>query len=173
MGLSDELFQLVQAWSMLPLTNQSGHLVSYAGVARPDSQCALEHSLRLVVALVLFEEGLSCKFETKSFAGPVLCGRRRLPRPHRRGAVPGRSRRTHRKLRIELRGLFRSTRPGEFLRVHFRGAEQQARFGRFAVTQDAVHQQLAARGLIIADQSRAQQVNQRLVVWGLLFQRCK
>jgi hypothetical protein len=27
--------------------------------------------------------------------------------------------------------------------------------------------------LIIADQSRAQQVNQRLVVWGLLFQRCK
>ena len=59
---------------------------------------------------------------------------------------------------------------GEFLRVHFRGAEQQVRFGGFAFAQDAVHQQLAARRLIVADESRAEQVDEGLVVGRFLFQ---
>ena len=45
---------------------------------------------------------------------------------------------------------------GEILRVHFGGAEQQAGFGGIAFAEDAVHQQLAARRLIVADERRAQ-----------------
>ena len=84
-------------------------------------------------------------------------------RPCRRWrAGPCRNTSTHREAcGFSSTAFLRSTRRlGKFLRVHFGGAQQQARFGGIAFAQDAVHQHLAPRRLLVPDQRRAQQVDQ-------------
>ena len=154
---------------------ERGQLIAHRRVAGADAQRPFEGTSRLVVLLILFKEHADLQVGNEivrigfQFLAERAGCRGHIARAHQPQPVVGVD---IGELRIELGGPFQVRQGlGKILRVHLRGAQQQPRLGRFAFAQDAVHQYLAARRLVVADQSRAQQVDERLVVGRLLFQR--
>src|ERR1700733_333931 len=77
-----------------------------------------------------------------------------------------------RQIGIESNGLGELVaRSGEVGSLELGAAEHQMRFGGLAIAQNAIHEILAFRQLVVADESRAQKVGNRKILWVLALRR--